>query len=72
MVMARIVEINGNEDTYFIPSHRIPALKPGSGENGMTLYAKGIPILSSVYKDIVKCFNKDGPTGVCVEVMGLA
>ncbi|XP_072050732.1 S-adenosylmethionine-dependent methyltransferase Rv2258c-like isoform X1 [Amphiura filiformis] len=64
MAMGRIVDFNGDQETYHIPEHRIPALKPKSGKNAMTLYAKGVPMLSSVYKDIAECFKKDGPNGM--------
>ena len=66
MAVARIVGVNGDKEpeTYFIPEHRIPALKSGTGRNSMALYATGIPMLSNVYKDLAECFKKDGPRGM--------
>ena len=67
MVTASIVDIkeeDGSEAMYSIPPHRIDALNPsGSGSAG--LFARGVPMLASVYKGLVECFKKDGPRGRC-------
>ncbi|XP_070534689.1 S-adenosylmethionine-dependent methyltransferase Rv2258c-like [Ptychodera flava] len=64
MVVARIVEADLENDTFYLPPDRRKALCTAEGEGAPAVLCEGIPWLSEVYKDIMECFKKDGPRGV--------
>ncbi|XP_070557438.1 S-adenosylmethionine-dependent methyltransferase Rv2258c-like [Ptychodera flava] len=64
MAVARIVEVDLENDTFYLPPDRRKALCTTQGGGALAVLCEGIPRLSEVYKDVKECFNKDGPRGV--------
>ncbi|XP_070557419.1 S-adenosylmethionine-dependent methyltransferase Rv2258c-like [Ptychodera flava] len=64
MAVARIVEADLENNTFYLPPDRRKTLCTKEGEGAMAVLCEGIPWLSEVYKDAMECFKKDGPRGI--------
>ncbi|XP_070557427.1 S-adenosylmethionine-dependent methyltransferase Rv2258c-like [Ptychodera flava] len=64
MAVARIVEADLENNTFYLPPDRHRALCTTGGGGALALKCEGIPWLSEVYKDAMECFKKDGPRGI--------
>ncbi|XP_071794724.1 S-adenosylmethionine-dependent methyltransferase Rv2258c-like isoform X1 [Asterias amurensis] len=61
MAVADIVNFDPEQDTYWIPAHRVGTLTQSG------LLSVAIPCLSSGFFDVAECFKKDGPAGVSMD-----
>ncbi|XP_071965183.1 S-adenosylmethionine-dependent methyltransferase Rv2258c-like [Antedon mediterranea] len=61
MVVSRIVEMDEENGTYYVPPYRRPFLE---GPKNTAGFARMIPMLCEAYDSVADCFQLDGPNGV--------
>ena len=62
MVVSKIVNIDRDTKSYFIPAHRHKSLRTGVGSY-MAVMSREIPMNATVSDKLMDCFKLDGPTG---------
>ncbi|XP_787047.4 uncharacterized protein LOC581977 [Strongylocentrotus purpuratus] len=62
MVVARIVDMDPDNQTYFVPESRRPFLT--NGPCNIVAFSGLVPMLCQAYDSVLGCFKEDGPQGV--------
>ncbi|XP_072167566.1 S-adenosylmethionine-dependent methyltransferase Rv2258c-like [Diadema setosum] len=62
MVVASIIEMNPDDQTYFVPESRRPFLT--NGPCNIVAFSGLVPMLCQAYDSVLSCFKEDGPKGV--------
>ena len=63
LAMSDVVDLDGTNQTYFLPHQHRPFLNSAKAH-----YMGMLPALMSVYGDVLECFKDDGPNGKCIKV----